>query len=136
MASAWWLLGLGVIGLVISIYIFSTKAQKKELVCMIGQEHSCNDVVTSKYGKTFGIDNTLGGIGYYGLVVIASITELANPSLFASNLAFWIKVIISGGAVAFSAWLVYVMGVKLKNWCQWCLVSAAASVGILIVVLL
>ena len=71
-----YLLVLSVVGFVVSFYIFYSKKYDKPLHCMIGQD--CDAVVKSKYGKTFGIENTVPGMLYYVLIFAYGAALLLN----------------------------------------------------------
>lgn len=121
------LLSLGGIG--VCVYILKQKSKGHPLVCPIGS--SCNDVIYSKYSKTFGLRNEVGGLLYYLLVlffygslflgfeVSIKVTALV---LLASLMAFM-----------FSLYLVSVMAFVLRKWCVWCLTSATISTLIFII---
>ena len=129
-----WLLILAAIGFSISGYIWYTKSRKLKMVCLRGED--CDRVVSSEYGKLLGIDITIPGMLYYGLVFTASLLEVFIPGFFALTLVVWGKLIISGGAALFSVYLTFVQFAILKEWCEYCLTSAALSIAIFIVVLL
>ena len=123
---------LGSIGTINSYYIYHKKIRNQPLVCnIIGK--NCNKVIRSKYGSVFGIDNTLFGILYY-----AGIALYGLGSIFFSNLAalepyvFW----ATAGAALFSAYLLYAQIFVLKEYCQYCLLSALLSIIIFLAMLL
>ena len=71
-----YLILLSLIGFSVSFYIYYSKKYNKRLYCPIG--HSCDVVVKSKYGKTFGIENTIPGMAYYALIFIYGISVAIN----------------------------------------------------------
>jgi len=116
-----------IIGLCISSYIYFKKKPKakKPMVCPIGGH--CEDVVGSKYGKTFGIENTFLGMLYYLLIAVYMVLLLGNITLpEAETIRLLIKVATTGSFL-FSAYLIGVMQFKLKIWCTWCIGSAICS---------
>ena len=125
-----YLIPLSLLGVIVSYYIFHKKTKKQVLVCMVGE--NCDDVVRSKYGKTFGLENSIGGILYYGLVLIATLAQ----QYAAVAIPHTLRLIVSGGAVAFSLYLTYVQFGVLKKWCEYCIVSALVTLGIFLIVLL
>ena len=67
---------LSLIGFAVSFYIYYTKKYDKKLHCILGED--CDAVVKSKYGKTFGMENTLPGMLYYALIFAYGIYILLN----------------------------------------------------------
>ena len=118
---------LSIIGFAVSYYIFYSKKYDKHLYCPIGQD--CDAVVKSKYGKTFGIENTIPGMLYY--VVIFAYGILLNRNVFIALPVYYFIVGISVASVLFSLYLVYVQKFILKQWCIYCIVSTIASIMIL-----
>lgn len=129
-----YLIVLSVIGFAVSIYIFYSKKYHKPMYCVIGQ--NCDEVVKSKYGKTFGIENSIPGMAYYALVFVYAASLLLNRNVFKVNIIYYFIVIASIGSVLFSAYLAAVQAFVLKKWCEYCIVSSVASVLILIVLLI
>ncbi len=126
---------LSAFGFGISYYIWNKALkQNKKLVCLIG-DGGCNDVIKSKYGKTFGIDNTILGMLYYSSIFIASIILLIYPSLNSFNYLYLGKLIISGGAALMGTYLAFVQLFILRKWCEYCILSSTLSIAIFLVVL-
>ena len=124
-----YLIILSLIGFSVSAYIFYSKKFNKPLYCPIGE--NCDDVVKSKYGKTFGIENTIPGMGFYILVLAYSIGSLLNRNVFKEMTVYYLIVGISFASVLFSLYLVYVQKFILKKWCIYCIVSTTVSLFIL-----
>lgn len=101
---------------------------------MIGED--CNNVVSSKYGKTLGVENTLGGIIYYGAVFLVAVFMPIVPQFFAQPWVWPTEIVISSIALLFAVWLIFVQWKLLKEWCEYCVVSAFMTLGIFLVVLL
>jgi uncharacterized membrane protein len=116
---------LALYGIYIAWTVAKSKTKGEALVCSI--DHDCNAVVNSKYGKTFGIENSfLGGIYYVGIglsYVILLFTDF--PFLF-STFKMWV-LIASVGAALFSLYLMGVMVWIIKDRCDWCIKSAIIS---------
>jgi len=121
---------LGLSGLSIAAYIRHSKLFKEKLVCPIGFD--CNSVVKSDYSRFLGIPVEILGIIYYSLVAIGYfISFFIEPSenfvlflAFASILAF-----------LFSIYLTIIQAFLLRQWCTWCLISAALSTTIFLLVI-
>ena len=125
---------LAVVGFTVSWYIRHKTSHQEKLVCVIGED--CDKVVNSKYGKTFGIDNTIGGMLYYSYVFFISLAQFVLPvALFAQNWVLWVKLITSGAAGLFSLYLIGVQVFVLKEYCEYCLVSGGVSFLIFLAVL-
>ena len=125
---------LGLAGFVISSYILYKNSKAQPLVCHIGSD--CGKVTNSKYGKTFGFDNTILGMIYYGFVFVMSLLAGIFPEFIASSSVFLGRLLISGGAALFSAYLVYIQLIVLKEFCEYCLVSSSLSIAIFLVILI
>ena len=69
---------LSLVGFAVSYYIFYSKKYNKPLYCPIGE--NCDDVVRSRYGRTFGIENTIPGMAYFA--VIFAYVLFLNRNLF------------------------------------------------------
>lgn len=128
-----YLIVLSLIGFAVSFYIYYSKKYDKPMYCPIGQD--CDAVVKSKYGKIFGIENTLPGMLYYGLIFIYGIAILLNRNIFKENIVYYSIVIASTASVLFSVYLTAVQAFVLKKWCEYCIVSSIASLLILIVLM-
>ena len=121
------LIFLSIIGFSVSLYIFYSKKRNKPLYCPIGE--NCDDVVKSKYGKTFGVENTIPGMAFY--LIIFAYSFLLNRNIFKGNAIYYFVVSASLASVLFSLYLVYVQKFVLKKWCIYCLVSTTVSISIL-----
>lgn len=128
--KAAYLIILSLIGLAVSVYILYTKKYNKKLFCPGGKD--CDAVVRSKYGKTFGIENTIFGILYYGLILIYAL--LLNRNVFIQGV-YYVVVIASFAALLFSIYLTFVQAFVLKKWCYYCIISSIASLLIFLLVI-
>ena len=124
---------LSVMGFAVSFYIYHSKKHNKTMYCPIGKD--CDAVVKSKYGKTFGIENTIPGMLYYGLILIYSIMLLANRNIFKEDIVYYFIVGASLASVVFSVYLTGVQAFVLKKWCEYCIISSIASALILTLLL-
>ncbi len=121
------------IGFFVSFYIFYSKKHEKPMHCMIGKD--CNAVVTSDYGKTFGVENTIPGMAYYLIIIIYAAGLILNQNVFKENIVYYLIVSASIASVLFAAYLTLVQAFVLKKWCEYCLISSLASLSILIVLI-
>lgn len=129
-----YLISLSLIGFAVSLYLFYSKTHNKAIYCFIG--HDCDEVVKSKYGETFGIENTLIGMLYYGVVIAYGIALFLNRNLFKWNIIYHSIVIASIASALMSIYLTGVQAFVLKKWCEYCIVSTIVSVLILLVLIL
>ena len=115
---------LGVIGLGESLYLVTTRLRHEKPVCIAGE--SCHIVLRSKYSRLFGFaHNDILGVLFYICTLILSIlilTATGPVSLWINGLS--IAVLL--GAVM-SVILTFIQWRILKNWCFWCLLSAATN---------
>ena len=122
---------LSIIGFSVSLYIFYSKKFNKPLFCPIGE--NCDEVVKSKYGKTFGMENTIPGMAYF--LIIMAYSQLLNRNIFKGGIIYYSIVGMSFASVLFSLYLIYVQRFVLKKWCYYCIISAISSVLIFIVII-
>jgi len=124
---------LSSIGILDSFYLYYSKKHEKKIVCVIWED--CDAVVKSSYGKTFGIDNAIGGILYYAMIFSYGIVTLLNRNIFKETIVYYLIVIASIGSVLFSIYLTAVQAFVLKKWCEYCIVSSIISLLILLVLI-
>ncbi len=125
-----YLIILSLIGFAVSFYIYYSKKYDKPMYCPIG--HDCDSVVKSKYGKTFGMENTVPGMLYFLLVFVYGIAMFLNRNIFKGDIIYYFVVSASVASVLFSIYLTWVQAFVLKKWCEYCIVSTIASILILI----
>lgn len=119
-----WLFLLSGAGFLISFYIYHTKKNNRQLVCMLGK--ACNQVVESKYGTVLGVPNEVVGLFYYALIAVSALVTL-NPALATTRL------VLSAGAAAAGLGLLFIQAFVLKKWCEYCVGSALISLAIFLV---
>lgn len=117
-------------GLGVALYIFYTKRHHKQLVCPVGSD--CNAVVSSRYAKFLGIPLEYWGMFYYSVIAAAYIILIFAPRLFSGFFLSGLTM-ITAAAFLFSLYLLFVQAFLLRQWCIWCLLSAALSIGIFII---
>src|SRR3989338_1610771 len=94
-----YLIILSVIGFAVSFYIYYSKKYDKPMYCVIGE--NCDEVVKSKYGKTFGIENTVPGMLYYAIVLIYGILLFSDGNIFKDSVIYYFVVGASIASVLF-----------------------------------
>ncbi len=115
---------LGIFGFGLALYIHHKKSGRQKMVCYIGQD--CDAVVHSEYSRFLGIPIEFLGMGYYAAVAAAYFVFLVSPHLATMPVMFW-ALAITTAAVLFSLYLTFIQGFVLREWCEWCLVSAFLS---------
>lgn len=110
-------------GLILASYI-AAKKHTGPLVCPIG--HDCTTVVHSEYSEFLGFPLELLGIVYYSLSALFYGSMFAFPEYATEGITF-IGILFSTAAFIFSAYLVFIQGYVLRQWCTWCLMSAGLS---------
>lgn len=117
-------------GFSLATFIHLKKRVQKPLICPIG--HSCDPVVRSDYSRLFGIPVELLGVLYYFIIILAYSLQLIYPGTTAEGLNVAL-ISLSAFAFLFSLYLTAVQAFILKEWCTWCLISAALCTAILFV---
>lgn len=121
---------LALIGFIVSWYIFYKKQRHEKLVCFLDQ--GCNRVVESKYNSLFfGIPNERIGMVYYASVMVFAILVFGGTEIFTGLL-----LTASALATLSSLVLLFIQAFVLKQWCEYCLTSAVASIAIFVLSLL
>lgn len=110
-------------GFLIASYIRHHKKNIAEaLVCPL--KANCDTVIHSDYSKIFGIPVEVLGMIYYSLIAVGYGLAIIFPNLetpiVASGLMF-----ATVCAFVFSIYLTLIQAFALRNWCTWCLFSAA-----------
>ncbi len=117
------------LGLIVSLYIYQKKKQKKALICP--RESNCEKVVHSTHSTTFGIGNELLGVVFYVLQGALWTSVLLVPSIATAWYVFGIVVVTILGAL-FSIYLIALQALVIRAWCMWCLGSALATLLLVI----
>ena len=128
-----YLIVLSLVGFAVSFYIYYTKKYERKMYCIIGE--NCDEVVKSKYGKTFGIENTVPGMLHYTVVFVYGILLFSNGNIFKGSIIYYFVVSASIASVLFSIYLTAVQAFVLKKWCEYCVVSSICSLLILMVLI-
>lgn len=85
--------------------------------------HGCDTVLTSQYAEVFGIPTALLGAFFYLSITVLCIIYLDGRNGIVLRVLAWLTV----PGMAVTAVLVYLQGVVIGAWCQYCLVSAVTS---------
>lgn len=120
---------LAAAGFAVSFYIYYNRNYNKHIVCSIGKNRNCNNVLNSKYNSFLGVNNTILGMIYYSFIALVYLAPNFY-SIFQIQYIFQSVFVITGGAALFSVYLTLIQAIVLKEYCQWCLVSAVLSISI------
>ncbi len=93
-----------------------------------GLLNGCDTVTTSAYSAIAGVPVSLLGLGFYLAVFFLALIMIETASRRFAGLLFFLSL----GALAFSAYLVYVQAAILRSYCLYCLISALTVFAIFI----
>jgi uncharacterized membrane protein len=110
------LLIFSLIGFSFSLFLYLNKPDSS--FCTFG---GCNSILTSKFSKTLGIDNSILGIFYFLLVGI--LAYLNKEKI--------LKIVSILGAL-FALYLIFVMLFILKEICYYCLIVDLSAIIIFV----
>lgn len=114
------LLVLSLLGIVNSGYLAWKHYRKQPLVCPLKEK--CELVTESKWSHIFGVRNEVLGVLYYIFAFLFVIyVFFFNPGM---KILF---IIGTGGALLFSAFLVFLQSYVIKSYCFYCIISAILS---------
>jgi len=120
---------LAFLGFCISWYIYYKKNKQEKMVCYLGED--CDKVISSKYNKLFGFSNEILGMLYY--IFVAVLVVLLIYGVESILISLYLVLVLAGiGAVLFSIYLTYIQIYVIREWCEYCVASAAVSVLILV----
>lgn len=105
---------LAIIGLIISIYGITVERKLQQdmnykAACDISDSISCTRPMLSEYNKMFGISNSLAAALYYGVVIIAAIT----------NIPLLLMIVVTTGLIT-TLIFAYILYFKIKSVCLIC----------------
>ncbi len=123
------IIALSIIGFAVAAFIHRKTKTQETLVCPLDAD--CDTVVHSRHARFLGMPVTGWGMLYYGITLIGSVFLLAVPILQFPGITF-LLIVTSMVAFFFSLYLTAIQGFVLRQWCSWCLVSAATSLLVFI----
>lgn len=120
---------LALVGLADSVYLTVHHYTAEPVPCSIIE--GCETVLTSAYAEVAGIPiAAFGALAYFAAFSLAVLAIYANRSMWT---LFGIQAAIMA---AVSVWLIYLQAFVLGAFCQFCLISAATSISLLIIYLI
>ena len=99
------------------------KSVGRPMTCPIGGKSG--EVVSAKYGMTFGVKNEIWGILYYVFSLVALAVFFYHPQF--ADIAKFTLIGAASGSVVFSTYLLYVQFVILREQCSWCIVASGIN---------
>jgi uncharacterized membrane protein len=118
-------LGFAVAGFAVAIYLTYAHFNEGALVCGVGD---CQTVQGSEFATIAGIPIALLGLGLFGALIGLGVLRARVPSA-AETLTFAAFGLALAG-VLYSAYLTYLEVAVIFAICQWCVVSAIATLGV------
>jgi uncharacterized membrane protein len=117
---------VALVGLADAIYLTIKHFTGEAVPCSIVE--GCEQVLTSSYAEVGGVPLAIfGAAAYFVAFSLAILTAFGNRSLWT----------LFGGQVSlmliFTAWLVYLQAFVIEAFCQFCLLSAAVTLGLFII---
>lgn len=118
---------LAVCGIAVATYLTIIHYDTGALVCTVGD---CHTVQTSEYSMIGPVPVAMLGLGMYLTIAAISIARWRRPDL-TSTLTTVAFAIVLAGAV-YAAYLTYLELNVINAICQWCVLSALLTLGLLI----
>jgi uncharacterized membrane protein len=119
---------LALVGLADAVYLTVHHYTAEPVPCSIVE--GCETVLTSAYAEIAGVPiAAFGALAYFVAFSLAILTVFGNRSMW---LLFGVQSFIMA---AVSAYLVYLQGFVIGAFCQFCLISAATSLGLFVIYL-
>lgn len=120
---------LALVGLADALYLTVQHLTGQTVRCTVTS--GCSEVLSSSYAVVAGYPlAALGGAAYF------SVFSLATLVLFGYRIAGKLLLPLVGGMFLVSLYLVYLQAFVIRAFCQYCLLSAAVTTGLMILALL
>jgi uncharacterized membrane protein len=119
---------IATIGLIDALYLTVKHLNGEMVKCTVTS--GCDEVLSSSYASIAGIPLSYLGLGAYAAVFSLGVLASFGYSVAARLLPPLIVVML-----LMTCWLIYVQAAILEHFCQYCLISAAVTFSIAILVL-
>jgi uncharacterized membrane protein len=120
---------LSLIGLADALYLTVQHVTGQTLQCTIIS--GCSEVLSSQYAEVAGVPlAAIGAAAYF------SVFSLATLAAFGYRSAGTLLSLLVAGMFLVSLWLIYLQAFVIRQFCQYCLLSAAITVGLLVTALM
>ncbi len=116
---------IALVGLVDSIYLTIHHLTAEPVPCSIVS--GCETVLTSAYAEFAGVP-----LAAFGAVAYFVAFSLALLAVFGNRVAWLLFGLLTVGMAAFTGWLLYLQAFVIDAFCQFCLLSAASSITLLL----
>jgi len=120
---------LSLLGLADAIYLTVEHVTGQSVKCTIIS--GCSEVLSSPYAVVAGVPLAMIGAAAYFAVF-----ALATLAAFGYRIAATLLTPLVVAMFLVSLWLIYLQAFVIREFCQYCLFSAAVTVGLLVVVLI
>lgn len=118
--TAWVLLALAILGVVISLYFtlaYYGRVESHEVPALLcrREERSCVTILHTPYARLLGVPNAVVGLGFYlltGAVAALALGKALPDWLWRVNL------VAAAGTVLAAPYLVWALVARLKAWCR------------------
>jgi uncharacterized membrane protein len=118
---------LALAGIGVAAYLTFASYDDASLVCGLGD---CHAVQASRYAKVAGVPVALLGLGMYGAVVALGLVRWRRPA--AAEAATIAAFALALAGTLYAAYLTYLELAVIDAVCQWCVVSAGLTFGLLL----
>ena len=120
---------LSLVGLVDALYLTIEHVTGQSVQCTITS--GCSEVLSSSYAVVAGIPlAAVGAAAYF------SVFSLATLAAFKYEFARPLLLLLVAAMFLVSLWLVYLQAFVIREFCQYCLLSAAITTTLLVVVII
>jgi len=120
---------LSLVGLVDALYLTIEHVTGQSVQCTITS--GCSEVLSSSYAVVAGIPLAAVGAAAYFTVF-----SLATLAAFKYEFARPLLLLLVAAMFLVSLWLVYLQAFVIREFCQYCLLSAAITTTLLVVVII
>jgi len=118
---------LSVFGIADALYLTIEHVTGQSVRCTIIS--GCSEVLSSPYAVMAGIPlAAIGGAAYF------TVFSLAILALFGYRIAGKLLLPLVGAMFLISLWLIYLQAFVIREFCQYCLLSAAITLALFVVV--
>lgn len=119
---------LAIAGIAVAGYLSYAAVNHDALTCSIGD---CGAVQSSDYASLMGVPIAILGLGMYLSVLALGALRLVRPG-YRDITTFSIFAIVLAGAL-YAGYLTYVEIWVIEAICQWCVLSALITLGLVII---
>jgi uncharacterized membrane protein len=120
---------LSLLGLADALYLTVEHVTGQSVQCTIIS--GCSEVLSSRYAVVAGVP-----LAAIGAAVYFCVFSLATLAAFGYRIAATLLTPLVVWMFLFTLWLIYLQAFVIREFCQYCLLSAAITLGLVVVVLL